>query len=324
MREFVAGASESGQRLDKFLKKLLPGAPLSLIYKLGRTNRAKVDGKKRENDYRLTEGEIVKIFLSDAEFEEYGRQAPSAKPDPGKVGESKKFRLTPDRVLFEDEHLIAINKPAGLNVHPGDHKSDENSLIEAVSDYLESKFDTLTFRPSLVHRIDRDTSGVILIAKTKRALDRLLSALQNDKMDKTYAAISARVPSPPRATVRKKLLRVENAKNEAKVRVDESGQPAVTHYATLKQMEKYALLEVRIETGRTHQIRVHLASVGAPILGDRAYGDASENSHAKRKFGVSRQMLHAWKLAFPHPETGKEITVTAPFEPDMRKLVEGE
>ncbi|MDQ1343746.1 MAG: rRNA synthase [Patescibacteria group bacterium] len=185
--------------------------------------------------------------------------------------------------------------------------------------------DTLTFRPSLVHRIDRDTSGVILIAKTKRSLDRLLSALQNDKMDKTYATIVTNVPELPRGSIRKKLLRVENAKNEAKVRVDESGLPAVTHYETLKSKiaGKYALLQCRIETGRTHQIRVHLASIGTPVLGDRAYGEVGENSFAKRKFGISRQLLHAWKLEFPHPETGERIRVEAPLEPDMEELLKG-
>lgn len=293
MREFTIGESESGQRFDKFLKKLLPGAPLSLIYKLGRANRAKIDGKKRENDYRLELGETVKVFLSEEEFGEFGRISTASGmnsagdgvlPRSAGVGENSadtapsraKFRLLGDRVLFEDDYVLAINKPAGLNVHPGDHKSDENSLIEAVSDYYAGRMDTLTFRPSLVHRIDRDTSGVILIAKTKRALDRLLSALQNDKMDKTYAVISIRTPESPRGTVRKKLLRIENAKNEAKVRIDESGQPAVTHYETLRSKiaGKYALLSCRIETGRTHQIRVHLASVGAPVLGDRAYGEA--------------------------------------------------
>lgn len=226
-------------------------------------------------------------------------------------------------MLFEDPSVLVVNKPAGVNVHPGDHKSDEASLIEAVTDYFQGKFDTLTFRPSLVHRIDRDTSGAVVIAKTKPALDRLLDALQNDKFDKTYAAVTSDSPNPPEGTVKKRLLRVENAKNEAKVRIDEAGQSAVTHYRTLKNgiEGKYALLECRIETGRTHQIRVHLASVGAPVLGDRAYGNPKENAFAKRRFGTSRQLLHAWKIGFPHPETGKLVSVEAPFEPDMARLI---
>lgn len=153
-------------------------------------------------------------------------------------------------------------------------------------DYFQGKFDTLTFRPSLVHRIDRDTSGAVVVAKTKPALDYLLNALQNDRFDKTYAAIVLGFPVPPTGTVKKRLLRIENAKNEAKVRIDEGGQSAITHYQTLKAgiEGKYALLECRIETGRTHQIRVHLASIGTPVLSDRAYGDLKENAFAKRRF----------------------------------------
>lgn len=175
MREFIVGESEADARFDKFLKKLLPGAPLSLIYKLSRTNRAKVDGKKRENDYRLELGQTIKLFLSEEEFAEFGRQSAGnagfsadgesfgGRTRQGGAGMKNdaprtKFTLTKDRILFEDDFVLAVNKPAGLNVHPGDHKSDENSLIEAVTDYYAGNLDTLTFRPSLVHRIDRDTS----------------------------------------------------------------------------------------------------------------------------------------------------------------------
>ena len=264
----------------------------------------------------------MKIFLKDEEFAEFSRSGGMGSES---VSPARKFVLTKDRILLEDEDVLVVNKPAGTNVHPGDHKSDENSVIEAAMDYLEDKFDTLTFRPSLVHRIDRDTSGVLLIAKNKRSLDRLLDALQNDKMDKTYAMIATRPPRPESGTVRKKLLRVENAKNEAKVRVDEAGANAVTHYRTLSKglAGKYALVECRIETGRTHQIRVHMASLGSPVLGDRAYGDIGENSFAKRNFGVGRQLLHAWKLVFPHPKTGARTEVEAPFEADMASLVTG-
>jgi RluA family pseudouridine synthase len=322
MREFPVSPDEAGNRLDRFLKKLLPGAPLSLVYKLGRTNRVKVDGKRKDDSYRLSEGETVRVFLTDAEFEEFGRKE-TARTDEN-VFREMKFRLTPERILFEDAELLAVAKPAGLNVHPGDHKTAENSLIEAALDYLGGRFDSLLFRPSLVHRIDRDTSGVVLIAKTKRALDRMLSLLQGGKIEKAYLAVTVGTPAPETGTVRKKLLRAEGAtKRSEKVVVDPSGQPAVTHYAVRKKgiHGKYALLECRIETGRTHQIRVHLASLGTPVLGDKSYGDASENSFARRNFDIHRQLLHASKLAFAHPVTGKLLTVEAPMEKDMEKLL---
>jgi 23S rRNA pseudouridine1911/1915/1917 synthase len=158
-----------------------------------------------------------------------------------------------------------------------------------VQDYLKGKYDSLTFRPALVHRIDRDTSGCILVAKEKPTLEALLSDLQDHKIEKVYHALVSGIPAKPTDTIRARLLRVEDARDEAKVRVDEAGQSAVTHYKTITNYQlpitntkinlpilpsyhpAISLLECRIETGRTHQIRVHLAYIGCPILGDKAY-----------------------------------------------------
>ncbi len=161
-----------------------------------------------------------------------------------------------------------VNKQAGINVHPGDHKSREASLIELVQDFLGKKYNTLSFRPSLVHRIDRDTSGCIMIAKDKKTLESVLTLLQSGQIEKIYHAVIVGMPLKSRDTIRTKLLRVEDARDEAKVRVDEKGQEAITHYKVLKGNieDKYSLIECRIETGRTHQIRVHMASIGHPIL----------------------------------------------------------
>ncbi len=216
---------------------------------------------------------------------------------------------------------MVVNKPSGMNVHGGDHKTDEVSLIDLVQDMLGGKYDSLTFKPALVHRIDRDTSGCLLIAKEKSTLESLLATLQGHEMEKIYHAIVVGIPEKRRDTIRAKLLRIENAKNEAKVRIDESGQSAVTHYEVLAKFHSYALLECRIETGRTHQIRVHLASIGHPILGDTSYGDKSTNSFMKREKHVTRQMLHARLLEFTHPTTKKRLTVEAPYPMDFNSLL---
>ena len=297
---------------------MLREAPLSLIFKLLRKNGVKVNRKKQPQDFRISEGEIIEIYLKDEEFEEFLR----SEREESEVSSTK--TSTNLDILYEDSELLVINKDPGISVHPGDHKSDSASLIEVVQDYLEGKYNSLTFRPSLVHRIDRDTSGVILIAKTKRALDFLLAELQGDRMEKIYEAIVVGIPNPKRGSIRKKLLRVEEAKNENKVRVDESlGLPAVTHYETRKELVagKYSLVECRIETGRTHQIRVHLASIGTPILGDRTYGSIPENSFAKRQYGVARQFLHAKSLTFCHPVTQKMLRVEAPYKEDMKNFL---
>jgi RluA family pseudouridine synthase len=227
-------------------------------------------------------------------------------------------------ILYEDEHFLIVNKPAGMNVHPGDHKTKEVSLIELVQDSLGEKYNSLSFKPALVHRIDRDTSGCIMIAKDKKTLDALLTLLQSGKIEKIYHTIVVGTPKKPRDTIRARLLRIEEARDEAKVRVDPNGQEAITHYRILNANicdNKYSLLECHIETGRTHQIRVHMAYIGHPILGDKAYGDRGENSFAKREHNITRQLLHARSLTFVHPVSGKELRIEAPYEEDMDKIV---
>lgn len=177
-------------------------------------------------------------------------------------------------IVYEDGDLLIINKAPGVIVHPGDFKTKELSLISQVHDYLGNKLNSLTFKPSLIHRIDKDTSGIIMIAKTKSALDAMLRDLQANKIKKTYLAICLGVPSEMSGTIRKKLRRLEHAEHTNKIIVDEQdGQKAVTHYRVLQTgiHDKYSLIECTLETGRMHQIRIHLASIGCPILGDDTY-----------------------------------------------------
>jgi RluA family pseudouridine synthase len=219
---------------------------------------------------------------------------------------------------------MVVNKPAGINVHAGDHKTNESNIIDQVQDYLHGQYDSLTFRPALVHRIDRDTSGCLLIAKDKSALEILLTELQSHDMEKVYHTIVVGIPTKRQDTIRARLLRIENAKNEAKVRVDEAGQSAVTHYTVLQTItaqQSFSLLECRIETGRTHQIRVHMAYIGHPVLADRAYGDKSINSYVRRDFRITRQLLHAQSLTFVHPKTRKKLRVEAPYPSDFQSMV---
>lgn len=174
-----------------------------------------------------------------------------------------------------------------------------------------------------MHRIDRDTSGAILVAKEKKALEMLLNLLQSGKIEKVYHTLVIGKPPKPRSTITERLERRENAKDEAKVIVSPTGQEAITHYATLRENihEKYTLLECRIETGRTHQIRVHLAHEGIPILGDKAYGNMKENSFAKKNYHIDRQLLHAYSLSFIHPISKKEMKVVAPYPKDIQGIL---
>lgn len=320
--------SDSGQRLDRFCKKFLPNAALGGIYKMLRTGKIKVNGKKKDQTYKIDIGDEITFWFSDEEMQslqsvQIQEKDPHIEHSPSKL-----------EILYEDESLLVINKSPWINVHAWDHKTKESNLIDQVQDYLQGRYDALTFRPALVHRIDRDTSGCILIAKQKWVLESLLHDLQTHKIEKIYHACVFGIPHPPQWTLRHKLLRIENAKSEAKVRVDpELWQTAVTHYTTLKtkgfsqtddlalsshQRDKIdcSLLECRIETGRTHQIRVHLAHMWTPIVWDKAYGDKKKNSYLARSEWVTHQMLHARRIVFTHPIEKKRITIDAPYPSD--------
>lgn len=178
----ISSESDSEQRIDKFLKKYLTEAPLGAIYKWLRTGKIKVNRKKVDQNYRIEREDVLDIHLSDEEIRDFQKAPP-------KIETREKQHTKNLDVLYEDEGFMVINKEAGMNVHPGDHKSTEISLIEQVQDLFDKKYNTLSFKPSLVHRIDRDTSGAILIAKEKKILETLLSALQSGKIEKIYHAI---------------------------------------------------------------------------------------------------------------------------------------
>ena len=319
----ISHPADAGQRLDRFVRKYLPGAPLGAIFKMLRTGKIKVGGKKKDQTYKLELGDEVSFWLTDAEIEGWQLKDTNEKIKNENVKTNEQPKI-PLAILYEDEYLMIVNKPPGINVHAGDHKTTESNIIDQVQDYLQGRYDSLTFRPALVHRIDRDTSGCLLIAKDKWALETLLSELQAHDMEKVYHTIVAWAPTKRQDTIRARLLRIPDAKKEAKVRVDETGQSAVTHYTVLQTFTtepSYTLLECRIETGRTHQIRVHMAHIGHPVLGDKAYGDRSINSYIRRDLSISRQLLHAQSLTFVHPHTRKKLTVEAPYPADFLSMV---
>jgi len=329
MQEYEIYRNDADQRLDKFLKKLLPNASLSYIYKLSRKGNIKVitlEGKKtkQDKDYKIQHWEKVQIFLNDndiAELQEIKKTQ--------KVVHTKQ-KLSHHDIIFEDKDLLVLNKSSGLNVHPWDHKTEEISLIEQVHDYYDGKLNSLTFKPSLIHRIDRDTSGIIMIAKSKHTLTNLSDDFKKHKaLKKTYFCIVLWKVSRRSGTVRKKLKRIENAKSENKVQVSESWLEAITHYKLLDEYklnlplwEQYiSTLEVTIETWRMHQIRVHLAALWNPVLWDKSYGDKKLNAYFSKYFQISRQMLHAWKIQFYHPEKKQKMSLEARPKRDMLNFI---
>ncbi|EKD29593.1 MAG: hypothetical protein ACD_78C00346G0006, partial [uncultured bacterium (gcode 4)] len=321
MKQFTITSNDANQRLDKFLKKLLPNAALSLIYKLNRKNAVKVNRKREDNEYKIQEWDSIELFVKD---EEYATLTVNKVPVPLKSAGTSKQRLDQKDIIHEDGEILIVNKNPGTIVHPGDFKTTDLSLIAQVQDYLGENFSSLTFKPSLIHRIDKDTSGIVMIAKTKPSLDFMLNALQSNKIEKVYLAVCLGTPPETRGVIRRKLRRLENAERENKIIIDdEGGQTAVTHYKVLETgiHGKYSLVECVLETGRMHQIRVHLASIGCPVLGDTTYGNKQENAFAKRMYGVGRQLLHASRISFVHPSKKTPVTYTAKLKEDMAGLL---
>ncbi|MFK7780154.1 MAG: RluA family pseudouridine synthase [Candidatus Gracilibacteria bacterium] len=335
MKLFKIEENDANQRLDKFLKKLFPAATRGLIYKFNRKDKIKIkfDGshgkfKKRDNEYRIQEGDEIKIFLSDEDFDTLTKKT-NSNSSKGKEKTSGKFDKKD--IVYEDGDLFIINKNSGINVHPGDFKTKESNIIAQVQDYLGDKLNSLTFKPSLIHRIDRDTSGILMIAKKKKILTALVNDFKfHDKVEKTYYAIVFGKLSRKKGTIKKKLLRIEGAKNENKVQVSDEGKTAITHYKLLKEHivttkeGKIVIseLEIRIETGRMHQIRVHLADLGNPILGDKNYGNKKLNAYLSKNYNLHRQALHAWKIKFFHYGRDKEIELTANVKKDLTDFLE--
>ena len=307
--------ASAGQRIDNFLMTLLKGVPKSHVYRIVRSGEVRVNKGRVDADYRLVDGDLVRVPpVKTAE----------KKPNPGVGAASMAFsagKAGPAlSLLFEDDALLAINKPAGLAVHGGSGISF--GVIEALRALRpEAKF------LELVHRIDRETSGVLLIAKKRSALTALHAMLRGDteaRIEKHYTSLVKGTWPDERRHVRVKLAKYVTATGERRVSVDdEDGQESHTIVTRLEVMPGATLLDCEIRTGRTHQIRVHLAHLGHPIIGDDKYGDFALNKHvaALKNGGLKRMFLHARMIAFLHPISGEKLVIEAPLSADLTRYI---
>ena len=225
----------------------------------------------------------------------------------------------PLSVVYEDDSVLVVDKPAGLVVHPGAGHPD-GTLVNAVLHRCPGVLGVGgEERPGIVHRLDRDTSGLLVVAKTDQALASLAAAFRGGLVRKTYLAVSCGVPDPPSGKVENLIGRSPRDRKKMAV-VERGGKPASTEWEVAEDFGRAALLRVRIHTGRTHQIRVHLSSFGCPVAGDRDYGSAAAD--AVLPFRPARQMLHAWRLEFPHPGgSGGTVSLEATPPPDFQELL---
>jgi 23S rRNA pseudouridine955/2504/2580 synthase len=297
VRTLEADEEAAGQRLDNFLVRILKGVPKSHIYRMVRTGEVRVNSRRVDTTYRILPGDRIRIPPV--------RTAAPARPHPA----PPRAPLLAHAVLSEDEHLVALNKPAGMAVHGG------SGVSRGVIEQLRLERPQARFL-ELVHRLDRDTSGVLLIAKRRSALTALHAQLREGAVEKRYLALVKGAWRRPRQTVSLALTRYVTDEGERRVSVDEEGMHAQTTFGLEQAFGAYSLLRAELHTGRTHQIRVHLAHLGYPIVGDEKYGDFALNK-ALAKAGLRRMFLHAAEVVFEHPATRERMRVAAPLPTEL-------
>lgn len=287
MQKFVIGANDSGQRIDKFLLKAVPNLPVSLMYKYIRLKRIKVNGKRCSFSDKLKTGDIVELYINDEFFErpKYLYDFLDASSDLD--------------IVYEDENIMILNKKAGLLVHPSKREKN-NTLISYILRYLYDKGEynpdkENSFAPSLVNRIDRNTQGLILAAKNAMALRILNQKMRSREIKKHYICIVHGIPEKKQDTLKGYLYK-NNQQNRAYIHQNKicNSKLICTRYKVLDVRDNLCLMEVELLTGRTHQIRAHLASIGHPILGDPKYG----RKVSGRGTGYTSQALCSYKLTF--------------------------
>jgi 23S rRNA pseudouridine955/2504/2580 synthase len=293
---------QAGQRIDNFLLRICKGVPKSHIYRVLRSGEVRVNKGRIDQTYRLEPGDLVRI-------------------PPIRVAE-KTAQSVPGvefKILLEDNHLLVIDKPAGVAVHGG------SGVSYGVIEQLRAARSDAKFL-ELVHRLDRDTSGILLLAKKRSALTNLHEQIRDGVPDKRYLVLIKGEWKNPRQHIKLPLYKYSAPDGERRMRVQSDGLPSHTVFNLMKRYGTFALLEAELKTGRTHQIRVHLASSGFPIAGDDKYGDFGLNRALQKSDGthaaLKRMFLHAHQITFTHPETGRPVTLNAPLPPECERFLE--
>jgi 23S rRNA pseudouridine1911/1915/1917 synthase len=289
----------AGQRLDKLIVAHLPELSRSQIQALIKDGKVTVDGAQVKAGIKLRGGESIKISIPAAETE-------TVEPE-----------VIPLEVIYEDDWLAVIDKPAGMVIHPGTG-NPSGTLVNAILARWPQIADINDpdERRGIVHRLDKDTSGVILIAKTETALNRLMQQFQDRTVNKTYIALLERRPATDTGRVQAPIAR--DPRQRKRMAVVREGKEAVTEFRVIDDefRDGQALVEFQIFTGRTHQIRVHAAFIGCPVVGDRVYG------FRKQRIGMKRLFLHASQISFDHPDTGQRLTFSSPLPTALQQAMQ--
>ena len=298
MNKYVVRNEEKGRRLDAYVASKDENMTRTAVQRLIEQGHILVNGKNQKVAYKISEGDIISVESVEAKSIEL------------------KAQEIPIDIIYEDKDIIVVNKPKGMVVHPANGNPD-GTLVNAIMAICKDSLSGIggEIRPGIVHRLDKDTSGLLIVAKNDMAHVKMSEQIKNHEVKKTYIALVRGVVKENEATINMPIDRSKN--DRKKMAVSRDGKNAVTHIRVLKRYEKYTLLEINIETGRTHQIRVHLSHIGYPIIGDYTY------SNGKNEFGVVGQCLHAKCLEFKHPINGKEMVLEAPLPKYFKDIIKG-
>ncbi len=296
MKKEIIVESDETKRIDAYISENSEYSRTA-VQRFIEENKITVNGKKEKASYKVQNGDKIEI-----------------EEEPAKEIELKAQDI-PLEILYEDNDIIVVNKPKGMVVHPANGNPD-GTLVNAIMSICKDSLSGIggEIRPGIVHRLDKNTSGAIIIAKNDKAHINLSEQLKNHEIKKTYIALVRGIVKENNATINMPIGR--SKKDRKKMDVDKNGKEAITHFKVLKRFADCTLLEINIETGRTHQIRVHLSHIGYPIIGDDVY------SNGKNKWNIEGQCLHAKSLDFKHPINGKSMHVEAPIPEYFEKIIE--
>lgn len=318
MKEIRITKNEENQRLDKFLLKYMNKATKAFIYKMLRKKRIKYNGKKAEGNELLQEGDSLLLYLSDETIVSFMEEKVIAQAN-------RHFGI-----IYEDDDVLAVAKPAGLLTHP-EKSDDKDTLIDQVLFYLYQKGQYApspqsAFTPALCNRLDRNTSGIVLAGKTLKGVQGLNEAIRNRQVDKYYLTmVKGEVKEAGEISA---FLSKEEGKNQVRISKEAgiNAKESITRYRPLAYNHGYTLLEIHLITGKTHQIRAHMQSIGHPVVGDRKYGDIKVNQQFKQDFALSNQFLHGAKFVFSNISGSlgylKGKTLIAPLPKVFQQIVE--
>ena len=286
MKEYIVSQEEKGKRLDTYIPSVDTDITRTSAQRLIEDGNILVNGKNVKVSYKIQENDKISVEI----------------PKPKQI--ELKAQDIPIEIIYEDSDIIVVNKPKGMVVHPANGNPD-GTLVNAIMAICKDSLSGIggEIRPGIVHRIDKDTSGLLIVAKNDNAHVKMSEQIKSHEVKKTYIALVRGVFKENEATIDMPIGR--STSDRKKMAVNKNGKNAITHIKVLKRFDKYTLLQVNIETGRTHQIRVHLSHIGYPIVGDYTY------SNGKNEFDVVGQCLHAQKLEFKHPITQKDMCLEA-------------